>query len=41
MGFLQSKVLFVESVDAVNHLLYELHLGVSKPVLVGNVVGHT
>ena len=34
-------ILLVESVDAVDHLLYELHLGVSKPVLVRDVVGHT
>ena len=41
VSLLQSNVLLVESVDAVNHLLYELHLGVSKPVLVRDVVGHT
>ena len=37
----QSNVLLVESVDSVNHLLYELHLGVSQPVFVGDVVGYT
>ena len=41
MGLLQSQVLLVESVDAFNHLLDELHLGVAQPVLVGDVVGHT
>ena len=39
MSLPQSHVLLVESVDSVNHLLYELHLGVSQPVLVGDVVG--
>ena len=37
----QSHVLLVESVDSIDHLLYELHLGVSQPVLVGDVVSHT
>ena len=32
-------VLLHEGVDAVNHLLDELHLGVSEPVLVRDVVG--
>merc|ERR1719397_1215747 len=32
-------VLLPEGVDAINHLLDELNLGVSKPVLVGDVVG--
>ena len=41
VSLLQSNVFLVESVDAVDHLLYELHLGVSKPVLVRDVVGHT
>ena len=39
MGLPQSHVLLVESVDPIDHLLYELHLGVSQPVLVGDVVG--
>ena len=34
MGLLQSQVLFVERVDAVDHLLYELHLRVAQSVLV-------
>ena len=34
------SVLLHQSVDAVNHLLDELHLGVAQPVLVGDVVGH-
>ena len=34
-------VLLHEGVDAVNHLLDELHLGVAEPVLVGDVVGNT
>ena len=32
-------VLLHEGVDAVNHLLNELHLRVSEPVLVRDVVG--
>ena len=34
-------VLLHEGVDAVDHLLDELHLGVAEPVLVGDVVGNT
>ena len=34
-------VLLYEGVDAVDHLLDELHLGVAEPVLVGDVVGNT
>ena len=34
------SVLLHQCVDAVNHLLDELHLGVAQPVLVGDVVGH-
>ena len=34
-------VLLHEGVDAVDHLLDELHLGVAEPVLVGDVVGDT
>ena len=34
-------VLLHEGVDAVDHLLVELHLGVAEPVLVGDVVGNT
>merc|ERR1712212_1186978 len=36
---LQSVVFLVEGVDAINHLLHELNLRVSQPVLVGDVVG--
>merc|ERR1719249_260796 len=32
-------VLLPQGVDAINHLLDELNLGVSKPVLVGDIVG--
>merc|ERR1719262_1021102 len=39
MSLLQSQIFFVESVDAVNHLLHELHLRVAQPVLVRDVVG--
>ena len=38
MGLPQSLVLLVESVDAVNHLLDQLHLGVAQAMLVGDVV---
>ena len=34
-------VLLHQGVDAVNHLLDQLHLGVAQPVLVGDVVSHT
>ena len=34
----QLEILPVEHVDAVNHLLDELHLGVAESVLVGDVV---
>ena len=34
-------VLFNKSVDAIYHLLNQLHLGVSQPVLVGDIVGNT
>ena len=33
-------VLLHQGVDAVNHLLDVLHLGVAEPVLVGDVVSH-
>ena len=33
------SVLLDQGVDAVNHLLDELHLRVAEPVLVGDVVG--
>ena len=33
------SVLLHQGVDAVNHLLDELHLGVAKSVLVGDIVG--
>ena len=36
---LQQPVLEHEGVDAVDHALHELHLGVAQPVLVGDVVG--
>lgn len=39
MLLLELKVLLVEGVDTVNHLLDKLDLGVAQPVLVGNVVG--
>ena len=39
MSLPQSHVLLVESVHAIDHLLDEFHLGVTKPVLVGDVVG--
>ena len=34
-------VLLDQGVDAVNHLLDQLHLGVAQPVLVRDVVSHT
>ena len=39
MLLLEGKILLVESVDAVNHGLDELDLGVAETMLVGNVVG--
>ena len=39
MSLLQSQILLVESVDAIDHLLDELHLGVAQSVFVGDVVG--
>ena len=36
---LQIIVFFVESVHSINHLLHELNLRISKPVLVGDVIG--
>ena len=36
---LEFQVLLPERVDAVNHLLHELDLGVAEAVLVGDVVG--
>ena len=38
MSLPQSHVLLVQGVDAIDHLLDELHLGVAKTVLVGDVV---
>ena len=38
---LELDVLHVDGVDAVDHGLDELHLGVAEPVLVGDVVGNT
>merc|ERR1719398_593592 len=39
VGLLVLLVLLPQGVDAINHLLDELNLGVSKPVLVGDVIG--
>merc|ERR1719249_181044 len=39
VGLLVLLVLLPQGVDAINHLLDELNLGVSKPVLVGDIVG--
>merc|ERR1712025_120685 len=39
MSLPQSHIFLVESVDSINHLLDQLHLAVSQPVLVGDVVG--
>ncbi len=36
---LQLEVLLVQGVDAVNHLLHKLNLGVTQAVLVGDVIG--
>ena len=41
MLFLELLVLLNEGVDAVNHALNQLHLGVAQPVLVGDVIGDT
>jgi len=41
MFLLKLSVLLDECVDPVNHLLYELDLAVSEPVLVADVVGHS
>merc|ERR1719184_153927 len=38
---LEDLVLLVQGVHTVNHLLHQLHLRVSKPVLVGDVVSDT
>ena len=38
---LELEVLLPQGVDAVNHDLYQLHLGVAEPVLVGDVVSVT
>merc|ERR1719490_352927 len=35
----EGLILLPEGVDSINHLLDELHLGVSEPVLVGDVIG--
>ena len=37
---LELLVLLPERVHTINHLLYQLHLGVAKAVFVGDVVGH-
>jgi len=39
VGLLVLLVLLPQGVDSINHLLDELNLGVSEPVLVGDVVG--
>ena len=39
MSLAQSHVLLVEHVDPINHLLYQLALGMPQPVLIGDVVG--
>merc|ERR1719370_2435406 len=39
VGLLVLLVLLPQGVDAINHLLDELNLGVSEPVLVGDVIG--
>ena len=36
---LELKVLLPQGVDAINHDLDQLHLGVSQTVLVGDIVG--
>ena len=36
---LELKVLLVQGVDAVNHALHKLDLGVAQTVLVGDVIG--
>jgi len=41
MFLLEISVLLDKSVHTVNHLLNQLHLGVAKPVLVGDVIGHS
>ena len=41
MLHLKQHILLVDGVDAVDHGLDELHLGVAEPVLVGDVVGNT
>merc|ERR1719318_1812123 len=41
VGLLVLLVLLPQGVDAINHLLDELNLGVSEPVLVGDVVGES
>ena len=39
MLLLEFEILLPECVDAVNHALHELHLGVAETVLVRDVVG--
>ena len=36
---LEFKILGVENIHSINHLLDQLDLGVAQPVLVGDVVG--
>merc|ERR1719351_472973 len=41
MSFPECNILLVKCVDSVHHLLHQLHLAVSQPLLVGDVVGNT
>ena len=41
MSFPECNILLVKCVDSVNHLLHQLHLAVSQPVLVRDVVCNT
>ena len=41
MLLLEFSVLLDKCVDTINHLLYQLDLAVTKPVLVGDVIGDT
>merc|ERR1719175_446498 len=40
MSFPECNILLVKCVDSVNHLLHQLHLTVSQPVLIRDVVGN-
>merc|ERR1719300_1181414 len=41
MSFPECNILLVKCVDSINHLLHQLHLAVSQPVLVRDVVGNS